>query len=413
MGVYGVRGESAQGSAHGNLDPSAPARHAAQVGDPSNIDVTWRSALMLSACVPAVLAGLFLLARETERAATVWLAALLFVAALGMQPQVLGFSGAYLVWPGLTFAPFNFETALGPLLYLHADRLMRGGPLGWRRWLLAPAAVQGTYYLGAFVALGDDEAKWAYNDAFHLPYVVPLETAVAVGLLFWSLWAVRRLVTRYRAFIAATQSATDVFEPIWFERFTRSVVLLAFVYGALELYGLIVAPISYTAAFPFLLLLMAAMSLLGMEALTRLHVSFPKMGSWVIEQSEEEGTETLALEPERDWAIDGATLAGRIIEEGWHLEPGLGISDLARRLGTNESYISRALNRGLGKTFSAFINGLRVESAKAQLEASDAPILAVAHDCGFNSKATFNRAFRDATAMTPSAWRQRARSAAD
>ena len=114
----------------------------------------------------------------------------------------------------------------------------------------------------------------------------------------------------------------------------------------------------------------------------------------------------------KDWGTAAAALRLRIETEGWHLEPRLSAPDLARRLGTNETYLSRTINQGAGMNFNRFINTLRVERVQADLVHSDADILALALDNGFNSKATFNRVFRDITGETPAACRARLRSAA-
>ena len=47
----------------------------------------------------------------------------------------------------------------------------------------------------------------------------------------------------------------------------------------------------------------------------------------------------------------------------------LSLTDLARRLGTNTRYLSRAFNEGLGSSFSELINRQRVEEAKRRLGA--------------------------------------------
>lgn len=56
--------------------------------------------------------------------------------------------------------------------------------------------------------------------------------------------------------------------------------------------------------------------------------------------------------------------------------------------------------------FLKFINEYRVEEAKHLLRhPSDASILDIAFDAGFNSKATFNAAFKKSTGSTPTEFR--------
>ena len=67
------------------------------------------------------------------------------------------------------------------------------------------------------------------------------------------------------------------------------------------------------------------------------------------------------------------------------------------------------LNRELNTTFYDFINHYRVEETKQRLLSPDYrhySIIAIAFDCGFNSEASFNRIFRQATGSTPSQYRK-------
>ncbi|MCI5045927.1 MAG: AraC family transcriptional regulator [Aquisalinus sp.] len=362
------------------------------------IDIGWRSALMFSVCLPIVLAALFIVSRDVERKATIWLALFLIAAVTGQIPQIIGFAGFYDRWPGLTFAPFSTELYLGPLLYLHADRLMRDGPLGWRKWLLAPGLVQTTYYTACFLFLGDYKNKWAYNDAFHEPYIIPLETLVALGLMCWSLFAIYELTKRYRAYLAATQSASLDFEPVWLTRLVIALIPAALVFSGMKILISFIMPISYVAAFPFEVLIMACLVWLAFDALTRLHEPFPKLGPLLAEP-------TASNKAEKDWVKEGALLRKAVLKGEWHLEPRLTISDVAERRATNETYVSRAVNRGLGQTFTEMINDMRIDHARKLLTQTDATILEIALSAGFNSKATFNRVFKERENITPSQYR--------
>ena len=54
--------------------------------------------------------------------------------------------------------------------------------------------------------------------------------------------------------------------------------------------------------------------------------------------------------------------------------------------------------------FNDFINHYRIEAVKEKLnfgEHHKTTLLGIAFDCGFNSKATFNRAFKKSTSLSP------------
>ncbi|MCP5475321.1 MAG: helix-turn-helix domain-containing protein [Lysobacterales bacterium] len=91
-------------------------------------------------------------------------------------------------------------------------------------------------------------------------------------------------------------------------------------------------------------------------------------------------------------------------------EPGLKIDNLAAALQLPVHYLSYAINAGSGRNVQAWLNQLRVEDAMQALAGADADsVLAVGLAAGFNSKASFNRAFRAETGVSPSEFRARSK----
>lgn len=88
-------------------------------------------------------------------------------------------------------------------------------------------------------------------------------------------------------------------------------------------------------------------------------------------------------------------------------EPELTLSELARRLSTNTSVLSKVVNQGFGMSFNDYINQFRVNAVIDLLKKGEhkkQTLLGIAFDCGFNSKATFNRAFKKMTGLSPKDW---------
>ena len=62
------------------------------------------------------------------------------------------------------------------------------------------------------------------------------------------------------------------------------------------------------------------------------------------------------------------------------------------------------MNLELKKNFYTFVNELRIEEVKEKLrdpKNDNLKILSLAYDSGFNSKATFNRIFKQYVGLTP------------
>jgi AraC-like DNA-binding protein len=96
-------------------------------------------------------------------------------------------------------------------------------------------------------------------------------------------------------------------------------------------------------------------------------------------------------------------------EEKLYEEPELTLSSLAKKMSTNTSVLSRVINQGFNASFNDFINEYRINAVKEKLQSGEQKtqtLLGIAYDCGFNSKATFNRAFKKTTGLSPKEWLQ-------
>lgn len=90
-----------------------------------------------------------------------------------------------------------------------------------------------------------------------------------------------------------------------------------------------------------------------------------------------------------------------------YLEPELSLADLSRRMHTNPVLLSQVINTGAGKNFNDFVNEYRVNEFKQRVREptnGHLSFLGIALDCGFNSKATFNRAFKKCMGLSPKAY---------
>lgn len=87
------------------------------------------------------------------------------------------------------------------------------------------------------------------------------------------------------------------------------------------------------------------------------------------------------------------------------LDSRLSIKTVADKLGMSVNHLSQVINQQSGKNFFRFINEYRVDEAKKLLldqSNQKYTILAIAYDCGFNSKSSFNTIFKQYTGKTPS-----------
>ncbi len=87
-----------------------------------------------------------------------------------------------------------------------------------------------------------------------------------------------------------------------------------------------------------------------------------------------------------------------------YLENKLSLKQLSESLRISTNHLSQIINEQLDCSFFDFVNRYRVEEVKQKLENKEYEnftILALAYECGFNSKSSFNSTFKRFTDCTP------------
>ncbi|WP_160710751.1 helix-turn-helix domain-containing protein [Chitinophaga solisilvae] len=94
-------------------------------------------------------------------------------------------------------------------------------------------------------------------------------------------------------------------------------------------------------------------------------------------------------------------------EQHCYKDAGLTLGDLAKTLEVHPAVLSQVINSKEGKSFYDYINALRVAAfiqLLQQPEQQRYTLLALAFECGFNSKTSFNRNFKKITQLSPSSY---------
>lgn len=88
-----------------------------------------------------------------------------------------------------------------------------------------------------------------------------------------------------------------------------------------------------------------------------------------------------------------------------NLEKEMSLTEAAEAASLSPNYLAHLLKKETGKTFTGMVTERRLEQAKELLSASRQQIKEVAHQCGFNDEAYFNRRFKQWVGMTPKQYR--------
>lgn len=133
---------------------------------------------------------------------------------------------------------------------------------------------------------------------------------------------------------------------------------------------------------------------IGFKGYFHTQKSFIQNGSKITNKilPEETATETIQL-------LNKAMLMDQL-----YLDPELTVEKVSRHISIPAKTISAVLNQHLQKSFNSFVNSYRVIEVKKRLldpVNQSSTLVGIAFDCGFNSQATFQRAFRSETDQSP------------
>lgn len=384
------------------------------------------SALLLPCFIQGILFFILLMLRgfRRERLSDKLVALLLLIYTLRITQWMLGFAGWYDVKDWHTSVMFytlwNHWLAVGPLLYFYFRSLTNADfKFTKKDWLhFIPI---GIWYLRALTIFGVDIAWRHWLQGEPLPHFEgthgemlqngwgPIDNIWNYAeflSIFIYLFLTFRLYVSYRKYVVENFSSTESIGFKWLRNLLIATALGHIIWIGFELVSLFGKEgLSYVEdwySFFFIGLLIYYLSIEGLLAGTgerlRNALRFEPEKLPVEEEIELKNTEP-------DWGKNEKELLNSMEQERPYLNPDLTLQDLASKLKLTTATLSRLINSTQGKNFNDFVNEYRVKAVKKHLLDPDKKhfsLLAIALECGFNSKATFNRAFRKHAGMSPS-----------
>lgn len=374
----------------------------------------WQPAVLFLLSAHLIVGGALLALRSTNTRANQMLGLLLLaLAGIGLR-QVFILVGLFEQASAWMFLPIANDLALAPLIVgyvylLTGDRLPLSPAL-----MFAPAGLYIVYMVS--ILMMPDAVRLAWYQGGHQMVAIPIMTAIALPATIIATWACWRRCGRYRRWLDENSSARADFEVRGLD--LALLMISAPVLGWVALSGIHAfgEPTTPQGEYPFYLLLAMCGYALALTGHAQPHIDFPKMDADGPEKramAREEtrkarGDEAAAAQPVARYLALAEEVRDRVKREEWYTEPRLSRADLARRCSMSENALSQALNLGLGMNFNRFINAVRIEAVQDALAEGADDILGLALDVGFNSKATFNRVFKEHVGLTPTAFRTQA-----
>ena len=349
---------------------------------------------------------------QTDTKSSKWLSLFIFLCTLYITPFMLGYAGWYskrLYREILFFTPFQQLLLIGPVLYFYTQSLLNASfKISKRDYIhFAPAFL----YLGySLVIFGVDKLIlsefYFYADGRDKDFDIWYQVAGLLSMIFYLILSLR-FYNHYKKIAFETVSFADSILFKWLKHFFiifLFILLLRVLFFILNPeWGEFGKKFWYYLCFSILYYYIALSGYANtVKATIPINETLvpEKESETAIQPIEKKEIETIL--PDVD--VWKQKLLDLMLIDTIYQNPSLTVSDVATQLETNTKFISSIVNSGFKMNFNDFINYYRVEAVKEQLKngaQKNKTLLGIALECGFNSKATFNRAFKKHTSVSP------------
>lgn len=393
------------------------------------------SSLLLLFFVHFLVFGMLLLFRykATQQTSSCWLGIFLLLSALYIAPWMLGFAGWYSQQPYrdfLLYFPTQHLFLLGPVVFFYIKSLLDPGFRLKKkdRWHFLPGTLWCLISLGIFII--DKIITQDYtilHDELDPDFLAIYQIPGYLSLLYYFIrsFAYHR---RYQQILSLVISNAADYRFPWIRNFLLAFTIILSGWLILAGFGLFYET-RFTNSWWYFMTFSLSVYYISIAGLINSYQPSPMFRFWsmaaeyfvqflpdrsrLLDQAAFQPElppvekkpipkETEIFPHQDQWKIQ---LEKLLTEKEWWLDPALSLPQMAAALQTNTPALSRFINQVYGRNFNDFINQYRVQAFIEKLKAGDhneQTLLALAFDCGFNSKNTFNRAFKKETGLTPS-----------
>jgi len=322
------------------------------------------------------------------------MALFLICISLWLCDNFMRIAGIYALDANYYFKPIYYSFAFGPLLFFYVKSIVNS-EFHFRKvhvFHFIPVLFQAGLYL-YLVCSSYAHRHWYWQEV-HLPFTYRLEfDGTFISLAVYLFFSIKMLMS-YQNWLKEKYSEVSSSSLNWL-KIILILMLLLTVQWFVEVILRDVFEDYYTYTFTPLIL--------GVLTLVLAYRAFMQDDQREITfqpESTELDNPSFSFDPDIL-----AQITKRMEEDRDYLEPKLSLKSFAKNCKLPQKTVSQYLNQKLNMTFHDYVNGHRIEAFKKMViskEEQNMTLEGMAYDCGFNSKATFNRIFKKKTGITPS-----------
>lgn len=330
------------------------------------------------------------------------LGTIFFLIAWNMGDLTLQMRGVDLRWNILHIIDDSFFLLYGPIIYLYTlGVIYHDFKISIRHLLhLIPYLVLTVSLLisrhmipGSAEEFIDNEVPWQFYLVSAMMYA---HVYIYLGMTYKSL-------ARYRTIIKNKYSSIDQINLDWLSFALKTFALLTFI----SLIHNFIALAENRTVFMVTLILLLIFVFYFVNRVILKALRQPEIFAGIArdEMVKYQGSKLTVDQVEED----KTKLLALIDTEKPYLNPQISLPDLSEKLSISTKHLSQVINQSFDKSFFDLINSYRIREAQQILQESGddkLTVLEVMYRVGFNSKSSFNTAFKKETGLTPTEFRR-------
>ena len=331
---------------------------------------------------------------------------IMFILAMELQDYTFGFAGINVLWNELNGFPRGVSFLFGPVVYFYfRAQVNRDFQLERKHlWHLLPYLAYFAYEISAFVR-GPEAVQMRQASDYNLVMSYILRFALWASFIFY-LSKCLIIYRKYRAWYIHQFSNTELVNFRWFRDFIYAMIFWLLFREVMNVLDA-VFDLDFYQDWWWNLALVAVVFYIGLAGIAQRQ---PALIHFELDGDSYPGGEAPGLQPDPETddvdevKSEIATRLNSLMEkERLYLQPELNLRELAQHLQTSSSQVSAAINQVFQQNFNDYVNSLRIEEfiRLYQMHGDKFTLLSLAFESGFNSKATFNRAFKKIKGSAP------------
>ncbi len=320
-----------------------------------------------------------------------------------LQDYTFGFAGINILWNELNGFPRGVTLLFGPIVYFYfRAQVNRNFRITKKQfWHFVPYAIYFIYEISGFVQ-GPEVVQRISESTYDLILSYLLRITIWASYIYYFSKCLI-IYQKYRKWSIHQFSNTELINFVWFRNFLFAMIFWLMcreIMNTLDSF----LNLDFYQDWWWNLALVAVAFYIGLAGFVQKQPT--KIHFELAVNSANKNAESESRYPENNEIKSSVAtkLTTLMREDRLYLQPDLNLQELAQHLQINAVQLSSTINQAFGQNFNDYINGLRVEEFIRlcnQDQSRKYTLLSIAYDAGFNSKATFNRAFKKVKGSSP------------